>query len=96
MAIVLIFLGLFLGALELFDIGIILLLGGLLFQLVTLPVEFNASTRAKRYLGSLGIVNPNEAKGVEDVLDAAAFTYVATFLASALQIVRLVMATRDR
>lgn len=63
-------------------IGVAVYLILTVFQLVTLPVEFNASTRAKRYLGSLGIVNPNEAKGVEDVLDAAAFTYVAAFVSS--------------
>ncbi len=52
------------------------------FQLVTLPVEFNASTRAKQQLHSLGIVDKDELKGVDETLDAAAFTYVAAFITS--------------
>ena len=52
------------------------------FQLVTLPVEFNASTRAKESLRKLGIIGGGESEGVESVLDAAAFTYVAAFVSS--------------
>ena len=53
------------------------------FQLVTLPVEFNASARAKESLKKLGIVGyGEEAKGVDDVHDAAALTYVAAFVSS--------------
>ncbi len=92
---ILLFLGLFLGALELFDIGIVLLLGGLLFQLVTLPVEFNASKRAKNELVACGIISDTDIKGTDVVLNAAAFTYVAAFLATTLQIVRL-LAMRNR
>ena len=52
------------------------------FQLITLPVEFDASARAKKYLAGLGIIEGNEATGVAKVLDAAAFTYVAAFVSS--------------
>jgi hypothetical protein len=53
-----------------------------LFQIVTLPVEFDASRRAKQQLGDLGIVAANEAAGVKSVLTAAAWTYVAGALAA--------------
>jgi len=53
-----------------------------LFQLVTLPVEFDATRRAKLQLVNLGIVEPGEMKGVHETLDAAALTYVAAFVAS--------------
>lgn len=61
-------------------VGIYLVLA--VFQLVTLPVEFDASNRAKRYLYSLGIIEPDERDGVACVLNAAAFTYVAAFVSS--------------
>lgn len=83
-------------ALDLLDVGIICLLVGLLFQLVTLPVEFNASTRAKDQLEICGIVRSKEKNGVKQVLSAAAFTYVAGFIAEALQILRLVLISRNR
>lgn len=73
------------------DIGILLLLVGLLFQLITLPVEFNASKRAKEELVSMGLITDVDQKGTASVLNAAAFTYVAGFLAMALQILRLIM-----
>ena len=63
-------------------IGVAIYLILAVFQLVTLPVEFNASTRAKAHLSALGIVGSDEAKGVENVLDSAAFTYVAAFVSS--------------
>ncbi len=78
------------------NIGIILLSAGLLFQLVTLPVEFDASRRARNELIELGVLSDNEKTGVKKVLSAAAFTYVAGFLASALQVLRLVLMTRRR
>lgn len=68
--------------------GKMLLLGAValgvicLFQLVTLPVEFDATRRAKLQLVNLGIVEPSEMKGVHETLDAAALTYVAAFVAS--------------
>jgi Zn-dependent membrane protease YugP len=53
-----------------------------LFQFVTLPVEFDASRRAKAQLVNLGIVDRDEMKGVHETLDAAGLTYVAAFTAS--------------
>ena len=88
--------GVILGATGLIDLAILLLCVSLLFQLITLPVEFNASERAKEELKKCGYIQDKDTKGVSKMLKAAAFTYVATFLASALEVVRLVMATRDR
>lgn len=61
-----------------------------LFQLVTLPVEFNASTRALRVLNGRNILYEDEAKGAAKVLDAAAMTYVAATLMAISQLVRLI------
>ncbi len=93
---VFILLGFFTEYVGLIDIGIVLLSVGLLFQLVTLPVEFDASRRAKNELTEMGVIASDEAKGVKKVLSAAAFTYVAGFLASALQVLRLVLISRRR
>ncbi len=82
--------------LNLVTIGIALLCIGLLFQLITLPVEFNASARAKVQLQELGLVTTDELDGTSKVLKSAAFTYVAGFLATALQILRLVLINRGR
>ena len=95
-AFIFIIFGFIFEALDLLDVGIICLLVGLLFQLVTLPVEFNASTRAKDQLDICGIVRSKEKSGVKQVLSAAAFTYVAGFIAEALQILRLVLISRNR
>ena len=76
---------------EMFDAGIVLLLVGLLFQLITLPVEFNASNRAKEQLKSCGLLEKNDISGTKSMLNTAAFTYVASFLAMALQILRLIL-----
>jgi Zn-dependent membrane protease YugP len=65
------------------------------FQLITLPTEFNASNRAKAVLASTGIVSTQqEADGVKRVLDAAALTYVAAAAASLLQLIDLVLRQR--
>lgn len=72
-------------------VSIIVLLASLLFQLVTLPVEFDASNRAKKQLNDLGVVNSDEANGVKTMLFAAALTYVASFLSNILQLLRLVL-----
>jgi uncharacterized protein len=69
-----------------------------LFQLVTLPVEFDASRRAKAQLVNLGIVDRDEMEGVHETLDAAALTYVAAFVAalgSLLHILLLLSGRRD-
>ena len=95
-ATIFIFIGFIAGILNFLTIGIVLLCVGLLFQLITLPVEFDASARARVQLQELGIVTKNELKGTSSVLSAAAFTYVAGFLATALQILRLVLISRNR
>ena len=74
--------GFILGTLGLVWVGIALYAIAVLFQLVTLPVEFDASNRAKRQLSDLGLVASPEAAGVKSTLTAAAWTYVAGALAS--------------
>lgn len=61
------------------------------FQLVTLPVEFDATRRAKAQLVRLGIVEPDEMPGVNETLDAAALTYVAAFVSVLGQLLHLLM-----
>jgi len=74
---IIIFAGFIMGALGLVKAGIVLFSVVVLFQLLTLPVEFNASSRAKQILASQGIVSAAELRGVNSVLSAAAMTYVA-------------------
>lgn len=74
--------------------GIILFCAALLFQIVTLPVEFNASGRALRTLEQTGIMAPQEIRDTRKVLGAAAMTYVAAVAASLLQLLRLVLLSR--
>jgi len=64
------------------------------FHLVTLPVEFDASRRAKRELATLGIIAPGEEKGVTETLNAAALTYVAAFLTSLIHLLWLLSSRR--
>ena len=78
------------------EIGILLFAASVLFQIITLPVEFNASNRALVQLGNLGIVEGRELNQSKKVLTAAALTYVAAALTSVLQLLRLVaIANRD-
>jgi len=65
------------------------------FQLVTLPVEFDASRRAKIQLVNLGLVHPEESDGVSKVLNAAALTYVAALINAVLVLLRLILIARD-
>jgi len=76
------------------DIGIICYAVLTLFHLVTLPVEYDASRRAKRELAALGIIAPGEEKGVNETLDAAALTYVAAFLTSLVNLLWLLSRRR--
>lgn len=69
---------------------------GLLFELVTLPVEFDASKRAKKIVLSDGMISDNEKTGVDAVLNSAAFTYVAAVISSMLEILYLLMQLSDR
>lgn len=75
----------------LLDIGIILFCAVIFFQLVTLPVEFNASGRAVRSLEQGGILSAEEQTGVKKVLTAAALTYVAAVASSILTLMRLLL-----
>ena len=92
----LILIGLILGYVGLAKIGVILFSAVLIFQLVTLPVEFDASARAMRVLDSLGILYGEEIKGARKVLTAAALTYVAAVVSTALQVFRLVLLINNR
>lgn len=87
----LILIGLFLGATPFIEIGIWLFVLAILFQVITLPVEFNASARAVKLLDQVGILQGSEVDGTRKVLGAAALTYVAAVAASLLQLLRLVI-----
>ena len=67
-----------------------------LFSLITLPVEFDASRRAKRMLADSGYFEEDELQGVNKVLSAAAMTYVASFISAALQLLRLLLIAQRR
>lgn len=83
---------------KLIEIGIILLLALLAFQIITLPVEFNASKRALNELKTNRFLDKDEIKDAKNMLLAAAFTYVASMLSTLLEILRyaLIFADRDR
>lgn len=84
--------GIFLGwNMTLIRLGILLFSAAVLFQIVTLPVEFNASSRALNILSSAGLLQGEENEGAQKVLRAAALTYVAGTASSILQLLRLVV-----
>lgn len=72
-------------------LGIVLLAASVLFQVVTLPVEFDASKRAMNEVVSLGIISNNEERGARKVLNAAAMTYVAAAAVAVLELLRFVL-----
>jgi uncharacterized protein len=78
------------------NVGIVLFSAAVLFTLVTLPVELNASHRAMRQLSDRGILVADELDGARSVLRAAALTYVAAALMAILQLVRLILISRSR
>jgi hypothetical protein len=84
------------GLIWLMDLGILFFTAAVLFQLVTLPVEFDASKRALAQLTSHGAIAPEEVAGAKKVLDAAALTYVAAAAMAALQLVRLLLLRNSR
>ena len=90
-SLVLLFIGLFLYSQTFFGIGILLFSVTTFFQLVTLPVEFNASRRAMETIESQGLLDAEEAQGAGRVLKAAAMTYVAALLTSLLQLLRFLL-----
>ena len=84
------------GILNLLWIGIALECVILFFQIITLPVEFNASNRALKQIEKLGIVEKDEKEGCKKMLTSAALTYVASVLSAVMQIVRLVLMGNSR
>jgi hypothetical protein len=89
-----ILIGLFLGWMDLAQIGVWLFAVVVLFQLITLPVEFNASRRALAILESDNILYGDELRGASKVLKAAALTYVAALFTAIMQLLRLILITR--
>ncbi|MBR1418097.1 MAG: zinc metallopeptidase [Synergistaceae bacterium] len=88
--------GLAVGNSMLLNLGIILFTGSIIFHLVTLPVELDASSRALKLLQQTGTLTNDELAGARKVLNAAALTYVAAALMSILQLVRLLMIKNSR
>lgn len=80
----------------LMDIGIFLFGAAVIFQLITLPVEFNASSRALKLLDANGLIIGDEAKGAQHVLQAAALTYVAAMASGISQLIRLILIRNRR
>ncbi|ADU30156.1 zinc metallopeptidase [Evansella cellulosilytica] len=72
-------------------LGIVFMSAAVLFQLVTLPVEFNASNRAMEQVVSAGVIRNNEERETKKVLDAAALTYVAAALVAVIELARFVL-----
>jgi Zn-dependent membrane protease YugP len=84
---ILIMIGLFIGWTQIAWLGVIVFSAGAVFSLATLPVEFDASARAKRMLADSGIiVGEDERNGVNNVLNAAALTYVAALITAVMQL----------
>ena len=81
---------------RLVEIGTVLLLAMLAFQLITLPVEFNASNRALKQIDKLSLLSQEEQKGAKKVLTAAALTYVASVLTTLLTIFRYILIANSR
>lgn len=90
------FAGLIFSIQPLLTLGIVLFSFAVLFQLVTLPVEFNASSRALHMLENTGILSRDENSGARKVLRAAALTYVAALASSILQLLRLIILAGGR
>ncbi|MFL2142971.1 zinc metallopeptidase [Ruoffia tabacinasalis] len=92
----LILIGLLFQLTGLVNIGILAFGLVVVFQLVTLPVEFDASKRALAILGDTGVFVQEEVPAAKKVLDAAAFTYIAATLSTALQLIRLILISNRR
>ena len=88
--------GVFFEYFQLINVGILFFGVAFFFQVVTLPVEFNASRRALALLESGNILDDDELRGARKVLTAAAMTYVAAMAVSLMQLVRLLLMTRNR
>ncbi len=90
------FIGLILGMTKLAFIGVILFSFALVFQLITLPVEFNASSRAIKILDETNMLYDDEVRPAKKVLRAAAMTYVAAVASTAIQLLRLLLILNNR
>jgi Zn-dependent membrane protease YugP len=88
---ILIFIGIIAGMSNLLLLGIVFMLAAVVFQIVTLPVEFDASNRAMAQLVSSGVIRNDEERRTRKVLNAAALTYVAAAAVAVLELVRLVL-----
>jgi Zn-dependent membrane protease YugP len=95
-AIILFMIGLFMRMEPLVNLGIIFFAGAVLFHIITLPVEFDASSRALKLLASTGVLSARETEGARRVLNAAALTYVAAALMAIANLVRLVILAKGR
>lgn len=91
-----IFLGFLFNFIDLVWLGIGLLLVILIFQLITIPIELDASNRAKKFLSKEKLLTDSEVDGASDMLKAAAYTYVASLATTILEILRLVLIASDR
>ncbi|KZL94430.1 zinc metallopeptidase [Clostridium magnum] len=92
---ILFLLGMVFGMKGLIGIGILLFTVVVAFQVITLPVEFNASNRALKVLENKGVLYGDELKGAKSVLSAAAMTYVAAALTSISELIRLILISRS-
>jgi Zn-dependent membrane protease YugP len=88
---ILIIIGMLIGMTEFVFLGIVFMAAAVLFQLVTLPVEFNASNRAMDQVVALGVIRNDEERETKKVLNAAALTYVAAAAIAVLELVRLIL-----
>lgn len=93
---IVILIGFLCGYFEIAMIGFVLLCAILFFQLVTLPVEFNASARAKEELNKLNLIDERGKNGVSSMLSAAAMTYVAALASTLLQLLRMLLIILSR
>lgn len=93
---ILFLIGIFFNSSQLMGIGILLFTAVVLFQLITLPVEFNASSRAIKILRDRNILYEDEINGAKAVLNAAAMTYVAAALTAIAQLLRLIVLSNRR
>lgn len=91
-----IFISLIAGMTGYFMMGILVLLATLLFQIITLPVEFDASKRAQIELDKMNLVSSEDQEGIHNMLRSAAMTYVASVISSLLSLLRLILMFRDR
>lgn len=91
-----IMIGFLFGIIDLVWGGIGLLMFILFFQLITIPIELDASNRAKKFLSDYKLLNKNEVDGTSDMLKAAAYTYVASLITTILELLRLVFMANDR